>query len=116
MSQETTDNFWAAWAAWDRAEPSPPVWRLYYNELGNPICYSMEELPHNYIDIDAEMFALQPHNVRVVDGKIKYITTVQSQKLTPGPTGTPCSPVDVCVIVSDSDLNTKWNKRTYEQS
>lgn len=110
----TSEEFWSI--LHDVPETKPVFWRLYYDDSGNPICYSMEELPHNYIDIDAELFALQPHNVKIVDGKIKYIINVQTQKLIPGDTGTPCDPRDVCIVVRDTEPNTKWSKQIRESN
>ena len=92
-------------------EPLPVFWRLYYNDAGEPVCYSMEELPGNYIDIDAETFALAPVNVRVVDRKLKYITTRTSDKLVPGNTGTQCHLQNVAVIVTQN--GTHWSKQIY---
>jgi hypothetical protein len=71
----------------------------------------MEELPGNYIDIDAETFALAPVNVRVVDRKLKYITTRTSDKLVLGTSGTLCHPQNVAVIVEQN--GTPWSKQTY---
>ena len=110
----TPDEFWSI--LHDVPEPKPVFWRLYYRDDGSPICYSMEELEHNYINIDAELFALQPYNIKIVDGQIKYIITVHTQKLIPGATGTPCDPRDICVVVPDTEPNTKWSKQTREAS
>jgi len=92
-------------------EPQPVFYRLYYNDAGQPVCYSMEDLPGNYIDIDAETFGLVPANVRVVDNKLKYITTRTSDKLVPGTSGTLCHPQNVAVIVEQN--GTPWSKQTY---
>ena len=92
-------------------EPQPVFYRLYYNDAGQPVCYSMEDLPGNYIDIDAETFGLAPVNVRVVDNKLKYITTRTSDKLVPSTSGTLCHPQNVAVIVEQN--GTPWSKQTY---
>ena len=92
-------------------EPQPVFYRLYYNDAGQPVCYSMEDLPGNYIDIDAETFGLVPANVRVVDNKLKYITTRTSDKLVPSTSGTLCHPQNVAVIVEQN--GTPWSKQTY---
>ena len=91
--------------------PNPVFWRLYYNDQGEPVCYSMEDLSGNYIDIDAETFGLAPANVRVVDNKLKYITTRTSDKLVPSTTGTLCHPQNVAVVVTQH--GTYWRKKTY---
>jgi len=105
----TPEDFWNT--LHNMPEPQLVFWRLYYNDSGLPVCYSMEELPGNYIDIDAETFALAPVNVRVVDRKLKYITTRTSDKLVPGTSGTLCHPQNVAVIVEQN--GTPWSKQTY---
>ena len=105
----TPEEFWGILHA--MPEPNPVFWRLYYNDTGLPVCYSMEDLPGNYIDIDAETFALAPANVRVVNNQLKYITVRTSNKLVPGPTGTQCHPQSVAVVVEQNGI--PWSKQTY---
>ena len=105
----TPEEFWDILHS--TPEPLPVFWRLYYNDLGQPVCYSMEDLPGNYIDIDAETFALAHANVRVVDRMLKYITTRTSEKIVPGTTGTLCHPQSVAVVVTQN--GTPWSKQTY---
>ena len=105
----TSEEFWNILHA--MPEPKPVFWRLYYNDAGEPVCYSMEDQPGNYIDIDAETFGLAPANVRVVNNKLKYITVRTSDKLVPSNTGTPCHPQNVAVIVEQN--GTHWSKQTY---
>ena len=90
-------------------QPKPIFYRLYYNDDGTPIIYSMEELPGNYIDVDQQTYVLTPFNVRVVDGKLTYVDPVITvKKLQPGDSGIPCSPDDVCVVVNDTQKHIKW--------
>jgi len=110
----TPEEFWSI--LHDVPEPAPVFYRLYYSDDGSLVCYSMEQLPHNYIEIDADLFALQPHNIKIVDGKIKYIISVPTQKLIPGDTGTPCDPRDICVVVPDTQPHTKWSKQIRESN
>ena len=105
----TPEEFWDILHA--MPEPQPVFYRLYYNDAGEPVCYSMEHLPGNYIDIDAETFGLAPDNVRVVDSKLKYITIRTSDKLVPGILGTQCHPQNVAVVVTQN--GTPWSKQTY---
>ena len=105
----TPEEFWSILHS--MPEPLPVFWRLYYNDQGQPVCYSMEDLPGNYIDIDAETFGLAPANVRVVDTKLKYITTRTSDKLVPGTAGIMCHPQNVAVIVEQN--GTYWSKQTH---
>ena len=105
----TPEEFWDILHS--TPEPKPVFYRLYYNDLGNPVCYSMEHQPGNYIDIDAETFGLAPHNVRVVNGQLKYITTRTSDKLVPSTIGTQCHLQNVAVVVTQN--GTPWSKQTY---
>lgn len=112
--QATTDNFFEAWAAWNRADPPPVFFRLYYNELGEPLFYSMEDLPGNYIEIDQPTYARQSYDVRVVNGKLHIIDRSKNiARLKPSIYGTSCHPGDVCIVVSEDRPNTKW-KKSYE--
>jgi hypothetical protein len=110
----TEQEFWAALTA--MPEPKPIFFRLYYNDQGHVLFYSMEDLPGTYIDIDAETFAMQHTNMRVRDGKLIEIAQTTSAKLIPGDTGTPCDPTDVSIVVSEQQSNIKWSKRTYESN
>lgn len=118
MLNETAENFWKAWSEFKWPELVQPIYRLYYDDAGNPKCYSMEELSDKYIEVDAKTFAQRPWNVRVVDGKLKYIEPIiQVQKLKPAQTtGTTCHPRDVCVVVDQQQSHVKWNKTTNEIS
>lgn len=102
----TEEEFWAALAP--MAPPVPVFFRLYYDEQGYPLFYSMEDLPGNYIEIDADTWH-NPGNIQVIDGKIVKIKTAVAHKLIPGSVGTACHPVDVTVVVSENEPNTKWS-------
>lgn len=114
MSEMTPDDFWAILHA--PVETKPIFFRLYYNNDGTPLCYSMEDLPGNYIDIDVETYHRGSSNVRVVDGQLKIIKPASLvKKLTPSEHGTACDPRDIC-IVTDNQPNTKWSIKTNETS
>jgi hypothetical protein len=106
------EDFWAA-----LAPVSPPkiFYRLYHHDDGTPICYSMEELPHNYIEIDVKTYNQRLPNVRVVDKKIVIINPASYvKKLMPGAVGTPCDPNNICIVVNESNPHTKWSIKTNE--
>lgn len=110
---ETTDNFWAVFEAWQQ-QPEPvhvPLYRLYYDEQGYPICYSGDDIPGNYIDVEPEVFRRALTNVRVIDGKLKIFENQhQFNKLVPNTTqGTACDPTNICVVVDPAFPHTKWN-------
>jgi hypothetical protein len=116
MTNATTENFLQAWKEFQWPEPLVPSYRLYYNDDGTPKYYSMEDMPDKYVEVDAEIFAIRPWNVKVVDGKlIRIDPPVIVQKLRPGQqTGTLCDPRDVCVVVHTNNSHVTWNKTTNE--
>ena len=107
----TPDEFWSI--LHDVPDPEPVQWRLYHNDQGQPVCYSMEHLPGNYIDVDAETYALAPFNVRVVNGTLKYITVSTVNKLVPSDSGTLCHSQNIAVVVEQH--GTYWSKQTHDE-
>jgi hypothetical protein len=97
-------------------EPKPVFWRLYYDVNGNPIQYTMEDLPGTYIDIDPTTHAQANMNVRVHNRKLIEITWQTTKKLVPGNSGVPCHPNNVAVIVTEDQPHTKWSRQTYESN
>ena len=95
-------------------EPRPLIYRLYHDQQGMPLFYSMEDLPGNYIDIDQATFNRTAMNVRVKHGKLIELTWQTTQKLNPSTSGTQCHPQDVSVIVASDGVC--WSKQTYEQN
>jgi hypothetical protein len=91
----------------------PPVYsrRLYYDDNGLPLFYSMEDFPYKYIEVDVETYSQEPRHVRVVDGKLKYLKTSVVLKLHPGDTGTPCHPNNVSIVVDPQKSHTRWTLR-----
>ena len=82
----TPEEFWATLHA--MPEPQPVFYRLYYNDDGTPICYTMEDLSGKYIEVDQETYALADYSVRVVDEKlIKIVPKRTVQKLSPNKIG-----------------------------
>jgi hypothetical protein len=108
MSELTEETFWQILQA--TPEFKPIFYRLYYDDTGAPIIYSMEELPGNYIEVDQQTYVLAPFNVRVVDGKLTYVNPVITvKKLQPNESnGTACDPRDVCVVVEADQPHKKW--------
>lgn len=107
----TAEEFWAALAP---AEPPPKSYRLYYDERGRPLFWTMQNEPGNYIEIDADTYQRQPKHIRVRDGKLVELITQEIKKLIPGNAGTCCDPRDVCVVVTDNQPNIKWSLKIDE--
>ena len=97
-------------------EPAQPFFRLYYDDQGRPLFYSMADLPGTYIEIDQKTFARGATNVRVRDGKLVELTWATTTKLIPGNSGSPCHPDNVAVIVTEDQPHTKWSKRAFESN
>ena len=96
--------------------PPPPFFRLYHDDQGQPLFYSMEVVPGTYIEIDQATFARGATNVRVRDGKLIEVTWATTTKLVPGNSGSPCHPDNVAVIVAENQPHTRWSKQTYESN
>ena len=105
------EEFWAILHA--MPEPKPVSWRLYHNETGEPITYSMEDLPGTYIDVDAETYARAPFNVRVRAGQLIELKSAVS-KLMPALTGTPCHLNNVAIVVDETEPHQRWSMKTHE--
>ena len=104
----TEKDFWSILQA--MPESKQIFYRLYYNDTGFPIIYSMEHLPGNYIEVDQSTYVLAPFNVRVINGKLVYIKPmITVKKLQPSTDGTACNPQDVCIVVDTDQPHTKWN-------
>ena len=112
---ETTENFWAAWAI-PVVPAKSPFYRLYYDDQGYLLFYSMEDVPGNYIEIDHETFATGSPRVQVVDGRLLHINTHVVLKLVPSSQGQACDPRDVAVISNDKTTQHWKLKATDETS
>lgn len=87
------------------------IYRLYYDETGEPLFYSTEDLPGLYIDITQEEFNRSDSHVRVKNGKIEQVETVCVRKLVPFEIGTSCHPSTVTIVVDADSPNKKWKLR-----
>ena len=110
----TPEQFWSI--LHNMPEPLPVSYRLYHDDQGRPLFYSMETVPGTYIEIDQATFARSASNVRVRDGKLIEITWATTTKLVPGNSGSPCHPDNVAVIVTEDRPHTKWSRKTYESN
>lgn len=114
------DAFWQAVTQHDWSEPEVPIeFRIYYDAEGNIICYSMEDLPGDYIVTDQHTFNQFRMDFKVRDGKLIKITHSASWKLVPSETAEyACHASDVTIVVPTSCSNKKyWKvKTTHEES
>lgn len=109
----TEAEFWAALAPVDAPSIS---YRLYYDEAGRPLFWTMQPEPGNYIEVEQEIFQRQPKHVRVRDGKLVEIVVTDVKKLVPGDTGIACDPRDICVVVDSKQPHIKWSIKENETS
>jgi hypothetical protein len=92
-----------------------PSYRIYYNEDGRPTSYTVDDLPGNYIEVDAETYVNGDRNIRIVNGKIEKIRQpVVVAKLTPAVLGISCHPDNVAVVVDSTQPHTKWSLKHRE--
>lgn len=105
----TPEEFWSI--LHDAPEPRPTFFRLYYDDNGMPIAYSMDDMPGNYIEVDADTFARGKGDVRVINGQLTVIDRQNHMtKLRPNHEhGTACHPQDVNVVVPESTQHVKWS-------
>ena len=85
--------------------------RLYHDSNGNPLFYSMEDLPGQYISVDKTVYEQGRYDFKIVNGEIVRPQEFSYVKLVPGDQGTPCNPRDVMIVDHSSD--TKWNLKKY---
>ena len=116
MNDSTTQNFLEVLTSFEWPTPEPVSFRLYYNADGTPRLYTMETLPGEYIEVDAETYALSSFSVRVVNQQLVHVRPkIQVQKLIPTKDqGTMCDPRDVCVVVNGTQPHIKWSIQTNE--
>lgn len=112
MSNETTQNFWSAIENFQWPDPEPVTYRLYHDDQGRPLIYTMEALPGTYIEVDQVTYVRASYQVRIRDGKLVILEPkIQISRLgTDSDHGTPCDHRDVCVVVGSDQPNRKWKK------
>jgi len=114
--QENTENLLEFWQSFQWPEIQPVTYRLYHDDEGRPIIYTMEDLPGTYIEVDQATYIHGSFGVRVIDGKLTILEpAITAKKLQPSQDqGTPCDPRDVCVVVDHDAEHQKWNITTNE--
>lgn len=93
--------------------PVPVFYRLYHDEQGRALFYSMEDVPGTYIEIDQADYIRSSMRVRVTQGRLMHIAWKTVSKLVPSQQGTNCHALDVCVVTGPRST-TAWSKRTYD--
>ena len=102
----TEQEFWDALAT--PAAAAALTYRLYYGEQGEPLFYSMQDMPGKYIEIDHATYSNPPTHCRVVDGVLQVSKTTSVTKIVPADIGTPCHPNNVSIVVAETEPHTRW--------
>ena len=99
-------NFWDALELADQTQPEVDLeYRLYYNDLGEVLFYSTEDLPGNYIVVGKKVYDEGRYDNTIIDGVLVPPAQYVYQKLVPIN-----EPGDDVSIVSDA----KWKLKRYE--
>lgn len=112
-NNEIFEDFWKTYT-WP--EYVPVFYRLYYNDAGEPVAYSMEDQPGKYIDITPEQFAASDPHVRVRNNQLVKSNAASVRKLIPDDNGTPCAVDNVAIVVDAAQPNQKWKLKNYDNS
>ena len=96
----TEEEFLEFWKNIQWPEPKPVYYRLYHNDVGEPLFYSHDDVPGKHIDITPEQFASQDHSVKIVDGKLVRQRQTRITKLVHSNSGVLCHTNDVTVVVA----------------
>lgn len=89
--------------------------RLYYDEAGNVITYTCEDLPGDYIIVTPEQFAEARPDVKVRDGQLIYTHKLSHiSKMAQSTTGVATSDWDVNILVDRQAPEKKfWSMKTH---
>ena len=108
-NEEIFRDFWASFKWPDSA---PISRRLYYDDEGNPLMYSMEDHPGRYIEVTAEQYALSSMSVKIVDGKLIQLDLQPTfRKCRPSDHGTICHAKDITIVIDPETSGQRWRKR-----
>jgi hypothetical protein len=102
------------WAALTPIPPNKTQYRLYYDQNGLPLKYSVDEEPGNYIEVTAFEYLKASFKLKVKDEVIVYLKEPAVPKLVISTHGT-ATHLDDITVLSDSVVNNKWSLKIYEE-
>lgn len=91
--------------------------RLYYDDNGDCICYTCDNLEGNYLVVDSQTFAEGRPDVKVINGElIKPSNTLNIVKLVISDEGAICAVEDISIVVDKEYIGPvlKWEEKLYE--
>lgn len=93
-------------------------YRLYYDDHGRVITYTMEKMEGNYVVVDNQTFAEARPDVRVIDGRISTVNPnfIVCKLMPDEKEGTLAAFEDISILLDES-TNVKsqlWKINTYE--
>jgi hypothetical protein len=89
-------------------DPKPVMYRLYHDDQGKPLEYSMEAHSGYWIDITPEQYAMADMRVRVVDGVLTLPPSPAPPRMILSDTGATCHPWSLLLLVNPDQPNNKW--------
>ena len=106
-------NFWDALELVEESDIQAIEYRLYYDELGEPLYYTTEKQDGDYIVVSEEIYNEARYDIAIIHGEIsttrkKYAT----QKLVPvnSNKGTECLIDDISIVGKGQH----WTLKRYE--
>lgn len=87
-------------------------YRLYHDSDGNPLFYSMEDLPGQYIEITSEQFARADSHVKVINGRLVEKKFLLPKLVPDDLSGQPCLINNVSIICDSTRPHQKWKLQT----
>lgn len=106
------DAFWQAANQHDWNQIETRVeYRVYYDGQGNITCYSMEDLPGEYVVVDRQTFDQVRMDLKVRNGQLIRLTKQSTWRLMPAQDNVyACHADDVSIIVDGDYHNKKFWK------
>jgi hypothetical protein len=92
--------------------PAELEFRLYYDAEGNPVTYTSEDLPGDYLVVDQDTYAQGRYDIRIIDEEIVPLSDfVSYNKMIPSEDGTACHTNNALLIEPESTAF--WSTKTY---
>lgn len=89
-------------------------YRLYYDNFGKVLYYSCEDIPGNYIVVDALTYAEGRYDIKVINEQIVQVNNTNTIfKLVLANEGTKCAVEDITIVADDTYIGkiNYWNTK-----